>query len=78
MTAKALSAPGAISAEGEDWSYSIPRDVAWRDARGAFHPSGRPECLPPSGLEEGPVRFKAIPVEAGGVKFRQVIFVECT
>lgn len=77
VTAKALSAAGAISAEGDGWTYSIPMDVAWQDARGEFHESGRPDCLPPSGKEEGPVRFKAVPVDVDGLKFRQVIYVEC-
>jgi hypothetical protein len=77
VTAKAQSAQGAISADDGDWTYSIPLEVAWRDGRGAFHDSGRPECLPPSGKEEGPVQFTAIPVDVGGIKFRQVIFVDC-
>lgn len=77
VTATALSAPNAISAEGEGWTYNIPTDVAWRDVQGRFHDNGRPECLPPTGKEEGPVRFKAVPVGVDGVKFRQVVFVEC-
>src|SRR4051794_1158087 len=77
VTAKAVSASGGISAEAGGWSYSIPTDVAWLDARGSFHDSGRPECLPPTGKEEGPVRLKAVPVHAHGVTFRQVVYVEC-
>ncbi len=77
VTATASSASGAISVEAEGHTYGIPLDVAWQDARGAFHESGRPECLPPSGKEEGPVRFLATAVDADGLKFRQVFFVEC-
>ncbi|MCA1712091.1 MAG: hypothetical protein LC789_10840 [Actinobacteria bacterium] len=77
VTAKALSAEGAISADGGGFTYSIPLDVAWQDAGGTFHEGGRPACLPPSGKEEGPVRFKAVAVDEDGLKFRQVYFVEC-
>ena len=77
-TATAVSASGAISAEADGWTYDIPTDVAWQDASGAFHDSGRPECLPPSGREEGPVRFEAVTVDADGVRFRQVYFVQCS
>lgn len=77
VTAKVQSAEGAMSADDGNWTYGIPLDVAWRDGQGAYHDSGRPECLPPSGKEEGPVQFTAIPVDVGGVKSRQVIFVDC-
>ena len=76
-TVMAISASGAISAEAEGWTYNIPLDVRWQDSRGSFHDSGRPECLPPSGKAEGPIRFRATAVNADGVKFRQVYFVQC-
>jgi hypothetical protein len=77
LTAKPFSAQNQIGVTAEGWTYSIPTDVAWRDKLGAFREGGRPDCLPPSDKEEGPVRFTAIPVDVGGVKFRQVVFVEC-
>lgn len=77
VTAKVQSAEGAMSADAGNWTYGIPLDVAWRDGRGTYHHSGRPECLPPSGKEEGPVHLTAIPVDVGGVESRQVIFVDC-
>lgn len=77
VTTKPVSASGGIFAEADGWSYNVPTDIAWRDADGVFHSSGRPDCLPPSGKEEGPIRFNAVPVDADGVKFRQVIYVEC-
>jgi len=77
VTAMVQSAEGAMSADDGDWTYGIPLDVAWRDGRGTYHDSGRPECLPPSGQEQGPVQLTAVPVDVGGVKFRQVIFVDC-
>lgn len=76
---KCLSAPGTISCElPDDWTISIPRDVKWSDARGAFHTDGRPDCLPPTGIGlEGPVRVWWTEVEADGMGWRQVIMVGC-
>ncbi len=78
VTARPFSSPGAISVTSDGWTYSIPTDVAWRDRSGSFHDSGRPDCLPPSGAQEGPVRIKARLVDADGVQFRQVFYVDCT
>lgn len=77
LTAKPFSAQNQIGVTAQGWTYDIPTDVAWRDALGAFREGGRPDCLPASDEEEGPVRFTAVPVEVGGVEFRQVVFVEC-
>ncbi|WP_243057808.1 hypothetical protein [Nocardioides sp. SR21] len=74
-----LSAEGAISCTlGDGWDVSVPLDVAWTDARGAFHDGGRPDCLPPTGRgEEGPVRVAWTEVEADQVGWRQVVWVGC-
>ena len=74
VTAKPFSAQNQIGVTADGWTYSIPTDVAWRDALGAFRESGRSHCLPPSGKEEGPVRFTAIPVEVGGVRLTEAAY----
>ena len=38
---------GCVLPDG--WDIEVPTDLPWTDARGAFHESGRPECLPPTG-----------------------------
>lgn len=76
-TGMALSAEGAIAMVVDGYDYAIPKDVAWTDVRGGYHGDGRPECLPPSGKLEGPVRITAEPVEAAGYERRQVVHVEC-
>jgi hypothetical protein len=35
----------AMSVEADGWTYNIPTDIAWIDAGGAGHDSGRPGCL---------------------------------
>ncbi|HEU4511936.1 MAG TPA: hypothetical protein VFR87_02410 [Nocardioidaceae bacterium] len=74
-----LSAVGTISCELEDgWTVAVPKDVHWEDRNGAFHSDGRPRCLPPSGIGlEGPVRLGIVPVEMGGMGWRQVVWVAC-
>src|SRR5690349_17348965 len=38
-TGVASPAPGAISAVSDGWTYDVPLDVPWTDARGVFHES---------------------------------------
>ena len=76
-TGMALSAEGAIGMDVDGDDYTVPKDVAWTDVRGAYHEDGRPECLPPSGKLEGPIRITAEAVEAAGYKRRQVVHVQC-
>lgn len=41
----------------DGWDVSVPLDVSWTDFNGAFHESGRPDCLPPRGRgSTGPAR----------------------
>lgn len=76
-TGMALSAEGAIAVAADGHDYAVPKDVAWTDVQGAFHMSGRPDCLPPTGKLEGPIRFEAVPVQFEGYSLRQVVHVEC-
>lgn len=73
----AHSTEAQIGVEGDDWSYNVPLDVRWTDADGTWHDSGRPECLPPSDTALEGVRITAVPVEARGMAFRQVVAVHC-
>lgn len=73
----ALSAAGAIGMVADGYDYSIPADVAWTDVQGGYHSSGRPDCLPSSGQQEGPVRVTAVQVDAAGYSRRQVVHVAC-
>ena len=62
----------------DGWDVSVPLDVPWTDSNGAFHESGRPECLPPKGRgATGPVRVAWTKVEVGGSGWRQVVWVGC-
>ncbi len=62
----------------DGWDISVPLDVAWTDASG-FHESGRPDCLPPTGLgTEGPVQISWTEVETNGWAWRQVLHVACS
>lgn len=74
-----LSAEATISCTlGDDWNVSVPLDVAWVDATGAFRDGGRPDCLPPTGRGlEGPVRLSWTDVDVDGMGWRQVLQVEC-
>ena len=76
-TGMAFSAEGAIGVDVDGHDYAVPQDVAWTDLQGDYHEGGRPECLPPSGKLEGPIRITAQSVEAAGYKRRQVVHVEC-
>jgi hypothetical protein len=70
---RAYATDAQIGIETDDWTYSVPLDVYWRDPIGTWH-SGRPSCLPP-GVDRD-VRFAAVPVEVG-IGFRQVVAVFC-
>ncbi len=77
LTGIAHSAEGAISIEAGGWTYGVPLDgVQWTDANGAWHESGRPECLPPA-EETIPVTFAAMEVTVEGVTWRPVVWVSC-
>lgn len=67
-----------ISATADGWSYDIPLDVRWRagDADGGWHEGSRPACLPPGGVDV-PVTFGWVPVHAGDVGWRTVVWVDC-
>jgi hypothetical protein len=72
-----------IGLESDDWTYNIPLDVRWTDTNGVWYEGGRPECLPPSDtpLEDNTplegIRVTAVPVDARGLGFRQVVAVHC-
>lgn len=76
-----LSSEGTISCEltNEDWTISIPLDVAWTEPDGTFHEGGRPVCLPPTGIGlEGPVTIHYIDVRTpSGRGWKQVVQVDC-
>jgi hypothetical protein len=76
---RCLSAEGTIGCTLRDgWDVSVPLDVAWTDSKGVFHDDGRPDCLPPTGRgRSGPVQIAWTKVEAGGVGWRQVVWVRC-
>jgi hypothetical protein len=61
----------------DGWTYGIPSDVAWTDAAGSFHPNGRPDCLPKATELIGPITFATVDANAGGVSWREVIWVSC-
>lgn len=73
----AYSTKSQISLEADDWSYNIPLEVDWTDAEGTWHEGERPECLPPSNTSLEGIRVTAVPVEARGMGFRQVVAVHC-
>lgn len=77
-TGMALSAEGAIAVIVEDGTdYSIPLDVSWTDVQGRNFDGGRPDCLPPTGKEEGPVQVIAEEVTTPLGTNRQVVHVTC-
>lgn len=81
MRSAMIHSANTISSEPIDgWTYAIPLDVAWTDASGSFHQSGRPTCLPvdsgPSGVV-GPITFASVNVAVGGSKWRPVVWVSC-
>lgn len=75
-----LSAENTISCEltSEEWTVSIPLDVAWTERDGTFHQGDRPACLPPSGVGlEGPVTIHYVDVRVDGTGWKQVLQVDC-
>jgi hypothetical protein len=75
---RCVSGAGTISCELSDDSYvSVPLEVLWVDASGGLHEGDRPECLPPTGSLEEPVRVAWTPVEVDGLGWRQVLRVTC-
>ena len=75
-TGEADSSVGAISVEVDGWTYNIPLDVEWLDASGAWHESGRPDCLPPTNVTV-PVTFGSIDLTDTNLGWRQVVWVAC-
>ena len=76
-TAVPSSVEGAISIEADGWSYGVPLDgVEWIDSQNAWHESGRPECLPPTGTTRS-VTFAAVEVTVHGTTWRPVVWVDC-
>ena len=75
----AHSAPTQISAACSDgWVYAIPvDDVDWADAQGNLHLGGRPDCIPASDSEIGPISFGSVDVKIGGSERRVVVYVSC-
>src|SRR3989442_14287335 len=62
---------GTISSEPIDgWTYGIPVDVAWTDVNGSWHDHGRPDCLPASAGQVGPITFTSVDAAVGGVSWR--------
>jgi hypothetical protein len=76
-TGVASSTEQTIGIETDGWTYGIPLDIRWEDATGTAHFGGRPDCLPPSNTEVGPITFAAIEVSIGGSTWRQVVWVSC-
>jgi hypothetical protein len=76
---RCLSAIGAISCDLADgWTIAVPRDVSWTDRLGRFHDSGRPQCLPPTGIGlEDPVLISWVHADLDGMGWRQVVAVDC-
>lgn len=63
--------------DSDEWSYSVPLDVAWTGG-GAFHERGRPDCLQPSGREASEVvRLTWVEARADGKTWREVVSVGC-
>ena len=76
QTGRADAAPGAISIETDDWTYSVPLDgVTWIDEAGSSHDSGRPDCLAPGASRQ--IRFAAVETTIEGTTWRPVVWVSC-
>lgn len=73
----AHSTEAQIGLQTDDWTYNVPLTVQWTDDNGVWHGGGRPECLPPSDTPLEGIRVTAVPVEARGVRWRQVLVVHC-
>ena len=73
----ASSTEQTIGVVADGWTYGIPLDIRWEDDAGTLHFGGRPDCLPPSDVEVGPITFAAIDVTVGDSTWRQVVWVSC-
>ena len=76
-TGMASSTEQTIGVTADEWTYGIPLDIRWEDEVGTLHFGGRPDCLPPSDTEVGPITFAAIEVSVGDATWRQVVWVSC-
>jgi len=76
-TGMASSTEQTVGIEADGWTYGIPLDIRWEDATGTSRFGGRPDCLPPSNTEVGPITFAAFEVSVGGSTWRQVVWVSC-
>ena len=78
-TGMCLSAHPTISCEADGTTFWIPSNVRWVDTSGREHLTGRPDCLPPTGIgTEGPVRFGTVDVHSeSGSRWSQVVWVTC-
>ena len=65
-----------VSLSTSDWSYHVPLDVPWTDSEGAWHESGRPECLRASGPIRT-LRFATVTAKVDGTTWRPVVWVDC-
>jgi hypothetical protein len=75
----AYAAPTQATATCSDgWAYAIPvESVKWRDASGAWHDAGRPDCLPLGPQAVDRVTFATVDVNVNGVGWRPVVWVSC-
>ncbi len=55
----------------------VPRDVTWTDAQGTTHDTGRPKCLPPTGLGTSEARVSWVEFRRDGGTGRVVVSVTC-
>lgn len=78
LTGDAQSGLAQTSVQTPDgFYYAIPLDVIfWVDAKGTFHSSGRPECLPELGQKKA-VTFGAVEWTLEGTTRRSVVWVSC-
>jgi hypothetical protein len=76
---KAYVAPTQATATcGDGWAYAIPVDnVRWRDAIGAWHDRGRPDCLPRGPQDVNRITFATVDARVDGVGWRPVVWVAC-
>lgn len=57
------------------WVYDIPLDSNWFSADGTFNEGSRPSCVEPA--KRSQIQFGTVTVAAGGVTWRQVVWVKC-
>jgi hypothetical protein len=76
-TAVPSSAAGAVSISADGWTYGMEPDGSdWIDHSGAWHDSGRPDCLPAEGTAEA-VRFATVELSTEGRTWRPIVLVDC-